>query len=158
MLNVENGNGYVARIPSPCPCCGAHSLAPNTQTTILVAVADVLVVKALERVGAFIIRGSRSRRDASRGVPLHLIHTKWRAPDELTAKALRGAWAVVPALLDSHGFCDVPSEAVTKVLDDYVHDLVLTGTPHVVHGDGGLEYRFRTRLGLTLPEHDHAPA
>lgn len=145
-------------IPTPCPCCGAYSLAPDTQTTILVAVCDVLIVKALERVGAFLIRGSRSRYDAAAGTPLHLIHTKWRAPDELTARALRGAWDVVPALLDSHGCCDVPSDAVIRVLDDYVHDLVITGTEHVVQGDGGLEYRFISRLGLSLPEHRHANA
>lgn len=143
-------------VPSPCPCCGAYSLAPDSETTILVAVCDVLVIKALERVGAFLIRGSRSRYDQAAGIPTHLIHTKWRAPDELTARALRGAWDVVPALLDSHGCCDVPSEQVIQALDDYVHDLVITGTAHTVQGDGGLEYRFRTRLGLALPDHAHA--
>jgi len=143
-------------VPSPCPCCGAYSLAPDTQTTILVAVCDVLIVKALERVGAFLIRGSRSRYDLAKGTPLHLVHTKWKAPDELTARALRGAWDVVPAVLDSHGCCDVPSDEVIRTLDDYVHDLVITGTPHQTRGEGGLEYRFTTRLGLALPDHAHA--
>ena len=147
------------RIPSPCPCCGAYSLAPDTQTTILVAVCDVLVVKALERVGSFILRGpDRKRYDAAEGVPRHSIHTVWRAPDELTARALRGAWDVVPALLDSHGCCDVQSEDVIAVLDAYVHDMVVTGTEHTVRGDGGLEYRFTTILGLELPEHEHERA
>lgn len=145
-------------IPSACPCCGAYSLMPHSDTTILVAVSDVLVVKALERVGAFLIRGSRSRYEAAKGVPLHLIHTRWKAPDVLTERALRGAWDVVPALLDSHGCCDVPSDTVIATLNDYVHDLVLTGTEHTVRGDGGLEYRFQTRLGLALPEHEHADA
>lgn len=147
-----------ASIPSPCPCCGAYSLAPDSETTILVAVTDVLVVKALERVGAFLIRGSRSRYDAAEGIPLHLIHTHWKAPDVLTERALRGAWDVVPALLDSHWCCDVPSDAVIQTLNDYVHDLVLTGTEHSVRGEGGLEYRFTTRLGLALPAHEHVDA
>lgn len=146
-------------VPSPCPCCGAYSLAPDTETTILVAVCDVLVVKALERVGSFILRGpDRKRYQEAEGLPRHSIHTVWRAPDELTARALQGAWDVVPALLDSHGCCDVPSDAVTRTLDDYVHDLVITGTPHAVRGEGGLEYRFITRLGLSLPDHEHAHA
>lgn len=145
-------------IPSPCPCCGAYSLAPDTNTTILVAVADVLTVKALERVGAFLIRGSRARYDAAKGIPLHLVHTHWPAPDVLTERALRGAWDVVPALLDSHGCCDVASADVIATLDDYVHDLVITGTPHSVHGEGGLEYRFVSRLGLSLPDHEPAGA
>lgn len=143
-------------IPSPCPCCGAYSLAPDSETTILVAVCDVLVVKALERVGAFLIRGSRSRYDAAKGIPLHLVHTHWKAPDVLTERALRGAWDVVPALLDSHGCCDVPSAQVIEVLDSYVHDLVITGTEHSVTGPDGLEYRFEACLGLSLPEHAHA--
>lgn len=148
---------YSHRIPSPCPCCGATSLAPGSGTTILVAVCDTLVVKALERVGSFILRGpDRKKHHDSEGMPRHLIHTVWRAPDELTARALRGAWDVVPALLDSHGCCDVPSEHVVRTLDDYVHDLVLTGTPHTVRGEGGLEYRFRTRLSLVLPDHEYA--
>ena len=143
-------------IPTPCPCCGAYSLAPDSDVTILVAVADVLVIKALERVGSFILRGpDRKRYQEAEGLPRHEIHTVWRAPDELTERALRGAWDVVPALLDSHGWCDVPSDAVIRCLDDYVHDLVLTGTPHSRDDDGGLVYRFRTRLGMYIPDRDH---
>jgi hypothetical protein len=138
-------------IPSACPCCGAYSLLPDVQTVTLVAVCNVLVVKALERVGTFIIRGSRERYRASLGIPLHVIHSMWQAQDDMTAKALRGAWDVVPALLDLHGSCcDVTPMQVTSMLDDYVHDLVLTGTEHTLHGEGGLEYRFATRLGLPI--------
>lgn len=144
------------RVPSACPCCGAYSLLPDSDTTILLAVSDVLCVKALERVGQFLIRGERSRYHASLGHPLHTIHTMWQATDDITARALRGAWDVVPALLDVHGCCEVSSLQVTQVLDDYVHDLVLTGTPHSLDGEGGLTYRFVTRLGLSLP-HVHAP-
>lgn len=145
-------------VPTPCPCCGAYSLAPDVRTTTLVAVADVLVIKALERVGAFLLRGNRSRFLQARETPTYEVHTIWAAPDELTSKALRGAWDVVPALVDSHGCCDVPSDAIVRMLDDYVHDLVITGTRHTLDGEGGLSYRFESRLGLVLPhrEHEHA--
>jgi len=146
-------------IPSPCPCCGAYSLLPDVQTVTLVAVCDVLVLKALERVGTFILRGSRQRYDIVRSRPLSVIHTIWQADDEQTAKALRGAWDVVPALLDIHGeCCDVTAIQVTEMLDGYVHDLVLTGTPHTLHGEGGLEYRFATRLGLPIQAQSAADA
>ncbi|QHB37148.1 hypothetical protein QDA03_gp93 [Microbacterium phage Terij] len=139
-------------VPTPCPCCGAYSLAPDAQTVTLVAVCDVLVVKALERVGAFLIRGDRSRYQASRGKPVHTVHTIWQAPDDITDRALRGAWDVVPAVLDTHGCCGVTGLQVTTVLDDYVHDLVLTGTEHTL---AELEYRFRSRLGMPVGEHEH---
>lgn len=135
-------------VPSPCPCCGAYSLAPDHDTTTLVAVCDVLVVKALERVGAFIIRGDRSRYHSVKGVPLYVIHTMWQADDDQTERALKGAWDVVPAIVDHHGCCGVQGEDVVRVLDDYVHDLVLTGTEHTVAGEGGLIYRFDTRLAI----------
>lgn len=138
-------------IPTPCPCCGAYSLAPDASTVTLVAVCDVLVVKALEKVGNFIRRvGGRANWHLS-SKPLHLIHTAAQATDEQTAKALNGAWDVVPALLDAHGCCGVTSLQVTTMLDDYVHDLVLTGTPHSL---SELEYRFHARLGLPVGEHD----
>lgn len=150
-------------IPSVCPCCGAYSLLPDQQTVTLVAVCDVLVVKALERVGQFLVRGSRSRWQVAQARSLDIIHTIWQATDEQTERALRGAWDVVPALLDLHGSCcDVTALQVTSMLDDYVHDLVLTGTPHTLHGEGGLEYRFASRLGLPIAansaaDHDHWP-
>jgi hypothetical protein len=133
-------------IPSVCPVCGAYSLLPAQQT-----VADVLCIKALERVGQFITRASRQRYQLAQGRPMHVIHTIWQATDEQTERALRGAWDVVPVLLDIHGgCCDVTALQVTSMLDDYVHDLVVTGTPHTLHGEGGLEYRFATRLGLPV--------
>lgn len=140
-------------IPTPCPCCGAYSLAPDAQTVTLVAVCDVLVVKALERVGAFLIRGERSRYQVARGKATHTVHTIWQAADDITDRALRGAWDVVPAVIDTHGCCGITSLQVSTMLDDYVHDLVLTGTEHTLLE---LEYRFRSRLGMPVGEHEHA--
>lgn len=143
-------------LPSKCPCCGAYSLAVDTDRSALLAVCDVLVVKALESIGKYVVRKNRSRYKTmqDRGLPWHVMHTVWDANDETVTRALQSAWDVVPALLDAHGCCDVTSDDVTKMLNDYVHDLAVTGTAHSVHGDGGLIYRFQTRLGI--PVYDHS--
>jgi hypothetical protein len=114
----------------------------------LLAVCDVLVVKALESMGKWLLRvGGRSRMGefAASGLPLHKVHTRWQDNDDIVSRALRGAWDVVPAMLDDHGCCGVTSREVTAMLDDYVHDLVVSGTEHSV---AELRYRFETRLGL----------
>lgn len=142
-------------VPTPCPCCGAYSLAPDADTVTLVAVCNVLVVKALEKVGNFIRRQPRGATTrVLLSTPRHLVHTIEQATDDQTARALKGAWDVVPALLDAHGCCGVTSLQVASMLDDYVHDLVLTGTPHEI---AELEYRFRSRLGLPVG-HEHLEA
>lgn len=133
-------------LPSVCPVCGAYSLAPDDEASRLLAVCDVLVIKALELIGKRIIREERSRFAEWGGASPHLAHTKWQLDDREVGKALRGAWDVVPALMDRHaGCCDTPSVGVVEMLDEYVHDLVITGTPHDIHE---LQYRFRSRLNL----------
>lgn len=138
-------------IPSPCPVCGAMSLAPQERTTTLLAVCDVLTLKALEALGKYISRvnGERYLILRERGVPYTLAHTLWRAPDRMVDKALRGAWDVVPAVVSLHGCCDITADAVLCTLDEYVHDLAVTGTPHRLPE---LAYRFDTRLGLPTRE------
>ena len=134
-------------IPGPCPLCGAISLSPVTQRSTLLAVADVLAVKALEKLGNYIVRAERSRHNAMASRPLHTAHTRWPATDEQVTKALRGAWDVVPALLDTHGCCDVSALQVTRMLNAYVHDLAITGTPHSLDE---LMCRFTNVLGLEV--------
>lgn len=134
-------------IPTRCPVCGAYSLAPDVETSALLAVCDVLTVKALEKLGNYIIRASRERFRLIGTRPLHTAHTLWRASDDMTSKALKGAWDVVPVLLDVHGCCDVTSVQVVEMLDQYVHDLAITGVPHTL---ADLEYRFTSRLGLPV--------
>lgn len=141
--------------PSVCPVCGAYSLAPEGEMSALLAVCDVLVVKALEKLGNYLIRAERSRFRALGTNSPTVAHTLWPAKDELVDKALKGAWSVVPALLDVHGCCDVTSIQVTTMLDQYVKDLAITGTAHSLLGEGGLMYRFQSRLGL--PVYWHAP-
>lgn len=145
-------------IPGACPVCGGVTIAPATQRSTLLAVCDVLVLKALEKLGNYLLRADRSRFRLLGAKPQTLAHTIWPASDALVDKALRGAWDVVPPLLDVHGCCDVTALQVTRMLDEYVHDLAVTGTAHSVHAEGGLMYRFESRLGLPVYDrvpHDH---
>ena len=139
-----------------CPCCGAADGA--VASPILLAVADVLCIKALEKLGTWIVRTERDRAHVVRtaGLPLHQAHTRWKVDDLVVDKALKGAWDVIPAMLSAHGCCGVTVDAVTACLDEYVHDLAITGTPHAL---AELHYRFETRLHLpvwvTLVEAHH---
>lgn len=139
---------YSDRLPSPCACCGALSLTPTAQSSALLAVCDVLVVRALEAVGKRIVRVERSRFNRLGSQPWHVAHTIWKPDDHTVDKALSGAWDVVPAMLDSHGCCNVTPTLVTGVLDCYVRDLLLTGTGHALPE---LRYRFKAYLGIDLP-------
>lgn len=135
--------------PVACPVCGAYSGTTLAQPPALLAVADVLVVRALEAVGKRIIRAERARYNLKGNKPWHVAHTIWKPDTSMMSKALEGAWDVVPALLDSHGCCGVTSVQVTKMLDAYVRDLLITGTPHVL---SELRYRFESYLGIELAE------
>lgn len=119
---------------APCPVCGALSVDGERQVSALLAVCDVLVFKALEAVGKWIVRSDRSRFKALGSSPFYLAHTAWPVSyieeDVVLGKALRGAWDAVPALLGSHGVGGVTAGQVTDMLNQYVHDLVVTGQPH----------------------------
>lgn len=120
---------------------------------VLLAVSDVLVIKALEATGKRLVRADRSRFRVLGSTPFHAAHTIWEADDAEVSKALRGAWDVVPVIIATHGgHCGVDPRAVTQVLDQYVHDLCITGTPHTL---AELAYRFDTRLAL--PRDDAEP-
>jgi hypothetical protein len=134
-------------IPSPCPVCGAYSLTHDGQASSLLAVCDVLVIKALETMGKWIVRAERSRYRALGTRPWYTAHTLWQPNDEVVDKALKGAWDVVPAMLDNHGCCDITPRQIEVMLDSYVHDLVITGTAHDIKE---LRYRFDNALGLPV--------
>lgn len=133
--------------PAECPVCGAYSLSPDSRVSALLAVCDVLCLKALEAMGKWIVRIDRARFNLMEGRHWYEAHTLWQVDDEIVDKALRGAWDVVPAMMDNHGFEGVTSGEVTEMLDSYVHDLVITGTPHSVEE---LAYRFQSRLHLPV--------
>lgn len=141
--------------PAPaeaCPCCGRYQGTGLAQSPALLAVCDVLVVRALEVVGKRIVRmpgAGRSRFKEMRGRPWHVAHTIWQADGDIAERALAGAWDVVPAMLTSHGCCGVTARQVTTMLDSYARDLLVTGTPHSLTE---LRYRFQDRLGIEVPE------
>lgn len=135
----------------PCPCCG--SLLQSGQRAALLAVCDVLVVKSLEAMGKRIVRAERSRFKARGDRPFHEVHLLWQPSEETVDKALKGAWDVIPPLLATH-HSDLPATAVTQMLDEYVHDLAITGTAHNIED---LMYRLRDRLDMPVWTHPAAP-
>jgi hypothetical protein len=117
---------------------------------IILAVCDVLVVKALEKLGNYVVRADRARfrQLADSGLPLHQAHTLWPTNDALVDKALRGAWDVVPYVLDTYDPKSViRHHQVVEVLDTYVHDLSITGSQHE---RPELAYRLRQYLDIQL--------
>lgn len=152
-ISSPRSDAVPADLPGVCPVCGGRSILPEGASSALVAVCDVLVVKALEQVGKWIVRAERSRYREFNGRSWQVAHTIWQPGEEMVTKALRSAWDVVPALLDTHGCCGVTSRQVSEMLDSYVHDLTLTGTEHHIRE---LAYRFESRLGLPVYlKHEH---
>lgn len=104
----------------------------DVDATALVAVVDVLVVKALEAVGKRIVRQDRARFNQLKGRPFHEAHVLWPTDILTVGKATKGAWDVVPALLDNHGCPGVDSGRVVTLLDAYVSQLATHGAPHTL--------------------------
>ena len=117
----------------------------DVDATALVAVVDVLVVKALEAVGKRIVRADRARFNALKGRPFHEAHVLWPTDIVTVSKATKGAWDVVPALLDNHGCPGVESGRVVTLLDAYVSQVATHGVPHRLE-------RLVSALRYVLPE------
>lgn len=116
---------------------------------VLVAVCEVLVLKALESSGRWILREERNRPKEFRGEPLHEAHTCWPPDDEqVIVKALRGAWEVLPYVIRTQVTDpdDIDIEQLMNTLDSYVHDLVFTGTEHTMEN---LRYRLERMFGYS---------
>lgn len=136
---------------SPCPMCGCFTGASLAQPSALLAVTDVLVVKALEKVGKMLARnaGNRQRVKVAASTPWHLVHTIVAPSPKDIDKGLFGAWDVIPAMLANHGCCGVTSRQVEAMMDSYVRDLLITGTAHSIED---LRYRFERFLGIDLTD------
>lgn len=158
MTTTEHEDIETSETVSPCPCCGAYTAASLAlaQPPALLAVCDVLVVKALEKVGKMLARngGNRHRVKVAATTPWHLIHTTIQPTARDIDKGLHGAWDVIPAMLANHGCCDVTSLQVERMVDSYARDLLITGTPHQL---SELRYRFERFLGVPLPDLDPYP-
>jgi hypothetical protein len=133
---------------APCPCCGAYTGTTLAESSPLLAVCDVLVIRALEVAGKRIVRAERSRFRTLGTRPWHAAHTIWRPSQDQVVKSLEHAWDVVPALLDTYGCCNVTARQVVKCLDTYAGDLLITGTAHDLDE---LRYRFSSVLGIDVP-------
>lgn len=110
-------------------------------------VCDALTMQALQRVGRWIIRHERPRPKlwAGTGRPLHEAYLRWPVDDAVIGKALRGAWDIVPMLLARwDDFACLDEEELMNSLDSYVHDVVVTQTPHTVA-------ELRRRIDSTFP-------
>lgn len=74
---------------APCPVCGSFTGETLATASPLLAVCDVLVIRALEVTGKRIVRAERSRFRTLGTRPMYVAHTIWRPTPELVAKALR---------------------------------------------------------------------
>jgi hypothetical protein len=155
MLDQDPGSALLA--PSidnrvvTCPECGHEFSAkpgesPDHTVQTLIAVCDVLVVKALEKMGNYLIRAERSRYNEWGDKPYYLVHTHYEATDQIVTKALKGAWDVVPLILDTHG-PKFDAALAVAILDQYVHDLAVTNDEHHLNV---LAMRLRSGLGLPI--------
>lgn len=134
---------------SACPVCGAYSGETLAGAPALLAVCDVLVVRALELVGKQIVRAERSRHRILGTRPWHVAHTIWRPEGIMVERGLRGSWDVIPAMLDHHGCCGITSRQVQEMLDSYIQDLLAAGAAHNLTD---LRYRMQGILGVALAE------
>lgn len=126
------------------------SRLPDSVSPVVLAICDVLVRKALEKVGMYQLKADRSRFKEASGQSLASIHTLYPATDEIVVKVTRGAWDILPVLLEEHspaGNFDYPGMA--KALEAYVQDLAITGKdPDLVE----LTYRLEKLRSLSTLE------
>ena len=134
---------------SPCPVCGSFTGTTLQQSSSLLAVCDVLVMSFLKTFGKRIVRADRSRFSRLQGRPFYEAHVIWPQTREHILRGLDGAWDVIPALLTQHGCCGVTVKEIVVTLDEYVTDLLTTGTRHSFEE---LRYRLESRLGIEFPQ------
>lgn len=136
------------------PDASAAPAAPVTppqvdQSAVLLAICDVLMVKALEATGKRIVRRERHRHAALAGRPWHIAHTLWQPEVFMTQASPRGSWDVIGALMAGHGCNGVEAAQVEAALEAHFRQLVRTGTPHTT---ATLRDRLETLLRIDLAE------
>lgn len=136
--------------------CGARALLPVAeQTSVIFAVSDVLVYKVLEALGKRIVREQRGRFNELAGRPWHIAHTLWQPSQVMVERTFRGAWDIIPALLDSHGDKRVSARELEAMLTAYAGGLARTGLAHTKER---LAHEFHVVLGLAvIVGDDHDP-
>lgn len=127
----------------PCNSCG------HTPVASILAVSDVLVVRALETVGKRIVRADRNRFNTLGDRPWHEAHLIWRPDEAMVDKAMKGAWDVLPAMLQNHdGSGVITAMQLQDVIDSYVRLLLFNQTPHHLNS-----LRVRIESSLYAPSH-----
>lgn len=140
--------------PGPCPVCGGLTVAPAVQRSTLLAVSNVLVLKALDKLGNYLIRrGERSLYSRFGSIPRSEVYLHVRPTTVQVDRALQGAWDVIPAQLADFGCSGVTARQVQAMLTDYIHHLADAGLRHDVDL---LRRCFVDQLGL--PIYDTEPA
>ena len=124
-LPLSSGNlGTTTREARPDPSLDGHPTRPRTpaESSVLLAAADGLVYRALERAG------NRIRREAGikpPGTASFAMHTRVQVNGEAD-KYLSDAWSCAPQVLD--GIADV--ETTVKSLDAYCRTLFFEKAEH----------------------------
>jgi hypothetical protein len=123
MLGISlPGGGGTPREAQPPPSLEEHPTRPRTPgESALVAAADALCYRALERAG------NRLRQGGAKppGVPAYETHLFVRANGNAAA-LLSDAWSCAPQVLN--GIAD--PEEIVPVLNSYVASLIAEGSPH----------------------------
>lgn len=143
---------WLDSIPGPCPVCGGISIAPAVQRSTLLATCNVLTLKALEKLGNYLLRSGRSKYREVREIARHEVYLSVPASADQVERVLVGAWDVIPAQLADFGCSGVSAAQVQAMLDGYVRDLVAAQAHHRIDL---LRERFHDRLGL--PVFDREP-
>lgn len=112
----------------------------------LVAACDVLVIRALERVGNDLLAVERSRRGALGPRARHEAHLRWQPEPDRLDKALAGAWQHVPYVVAEYGAPGLSVDEVTATLDRHVRDLIRTMTGH-----SAVELSYRMAAYVRVP-------
>lgn len=126
-----------------CPCCGTTHVSIGDP---LVAVCDVLVLRALELIGKRVVRFERSRYQRMNGRAWHEAHLLWSPDSKAIDQGLAEAWDSVAWLLTEHGCCGATPDQVTLVLDRYVRDLCAA-----MQGHSTTELRYRLSAYVGVP-------
>lgn len=112
------------RIAPPVPAVAATVVSAEA----LMAAADGLVFRALERAGNRLRSRTAGQRDASTDCTAALMHTCINTARVLDVdRLLEGAWDRLPEVAGRLG---EPADALQAALDGYVRVLIRTRTPH----------------------------
>lgn len=114
---------------------------------ILIA-ADVLVERALHKTGKWIVRKSRDRAGIMRDRKTSEAHMLWPLRDEHRIESLiSDAWDYLEVLEWRYGWTPGTAEQLTRTLNVYTRDLLVTGTRHNI---ADLAYRLEDKVGLDI--------